>query len=65
MIQEFLNTRDVSQLLGVSVSTIKRLRKTSSGPPWTRVGAQIRYHVHSVRDWAKANQNRHKRDMGV
>jgi len=64
MIQAYINTNDVATLLGVSVSTIKRLRKTTSGPPWTRVGSQIRYHVHDVRDWAKANQNRYKRDLG-
>ena len=60
MIQEYINTTDVSRLLGVSVSTIKRLRKRPNGIPFTKVGGQIRYHIHIVRDWMYENQNRHK-----
>jgi len=63
MNQEYIDTKLTAKLLGVSESTIKRLRKRSSGPPWTRVGRQIRYYVPDVRDWMLANQNRHKRDV--
>ncbi|MEP1230732.1 MAG: helix-turn-helix domain-containing protein [Litorimonas sp.] len=63
MNQQYLNTRQIAQLLGLSVSTLKRLRKQPSGPPWTRLGSQIRYYVPDVRDWMIANQGRHKRDV--
>ena len=66
MIQEYLNTKDMAQLLGVSISTIKRLRKSpSEGPKFSYVGHQVRYHVHDIRDWMKANQTRHKRYEGI
>ena len=63
MNQEYLNTKQIAQLLGLSVSTVKRLRKSFTGPPYTRVGRQIRYFTPNVRDWMVANQNRHKRDV--
>ena len=63
MIQEYINTTDVSRLLGVSVSTIKRLRKRPNEIPWTKVGSQVRYNILDVRDWMQANQNHHKRSV--
>lgn len=63
MNQEYINSKQLATLLGLSASTIKRLRKRSSGPSWTRVAGQIRYYVPDVRDWMIANQNRHKRDV--
>lgn len=63
MNQEYLNTKQIAQLLGLSESTIKRLRKQPNQIPWTKVGRQVLYHVHDVRNWMKENQNRHKRDV--
>ena len=63
MNQAYIDTKQVAQLLGLSISTIKRLRKRSSGPPYSRVGKQIRYFVPDVRNWMISNQNRHKRDV--
>jgi len=63
MNQEYIDTKLTAKLLGVSESTIKRLRKCSSGPPYSRLGRQIRYYVPDVRDWMIANQDCHKRDV--
>jgi len=63
MQQEYLSPQQTAQLLGLSESTIKRLRKNADEIPWTRVGHQIRYHIHDVRDWMRVNQNRHKRNV--
>ena len=66
MNQEYINTKQVSQLLGLPQSTMKRFRKQpKKGPPWTRIGSLIRYNVREVRDWMIANQNSHKRDTGA
>lgn len=66
MIQEYLNTKDVANLLGVSISTIKRLRKSlNEGPKFSYVGHQVRYKTQDVRNWMEANQSRCKRDMDM
>ena len=63
MNQEYLSTVELSQFLGISTSTIKRLRKRPNEIPWTRIGRQVRYHIHDVKGWMLDNQGRHKRDV--
>ena len=61
MIQEYLDTHQTAYLLGVSESTIKRLRKSEAGPTYSRVKRLVRYRITDVRDWMTNNQNRHGR----
>jgi len=63
MQQQYLSTPQTATLLGLSESTLKRLRKRPNEIPWTKVGSQVRYNILDVRDWMQANQNRHKRSV--
>jgi len=63
MHQKYLQTKQVGQLLGVSVSTLKRLRKKPNGIPWTKVNGLIRYNIDDVKNWMKDNSTKHKRDV--
>ena len=48
---EYLNTRQVAEILGLSGRTISNWRRRGSGPPWYRVGGAIRYLRHEVDAW--------------
>ena len=59
IIQEFLETRTAALFLGISESTMKKMRANGDGPIFVRMGQKcVRYHVSDLRNWA--NQNKHR-----
>jgi predicted DNA-binding transcriptional regulator AlpA len=43
-----LTQEQVSNLLGASISTLYRLRRTGTGPAWIKIGGAIKYRHSSV-----------------
>jgi excisionase family DNA binding protein len=52
----FLKTRDVAELLGVTVSTLRNWRLRGEGPPVVRMGAEYRYRESAIEAWVQAQQ---------
>lgn len=52
----FLKTRDVAELLGVTVSTLRNWRLRGEGPPAVRMGAEYRYRESVIEAWVQAQQ---------
>jgi excisionase family DNA binding protein len=52
--EEMLTEQAVARILGVSVSTVRRLRASGEGPPSIRVGKRaIRYRRADVEAWLR------------
>ena len=43
-----LNERQVAEILGVSVATVRRWRLLGQGPLFIKIGVLVRYHPESV-----------------
>ena len=48
-----VTTDGAAQMLGVSVSTLNRLRayKPEQSPPWLKLGSRVIYPVEGLRTW--------------
>jgi len=46
-----LTEPEVAARLRVHVQTVRRWRKAGTGPPWSKVGRQIRYEAAAVDRW--------------
>lgn len=57
-IDEFLNDTDLRTLLGVSRTTLWRLRKYE-GLPFGKVGREFRYRKSQIVEWVQSNQFKH------
>ena len=51
MTAEILNERQTAALLGCSRQTLARWRMAGKGPPFSRLGAMIRYEREIVLEW--------------
>jgi len=50
--EDMLTEAEVARMLGVSLSTVKRLRASGEGPPSIRVGKRaLRYRRSDVEAW--------------
>ena len=54
--KKFLNTRTVSYLLGISVSTLTRMRSNGNGPSFHVFGSSIRYSVDDLKTYIEKNR---------
>jgi len=48
---DLLTTEQVAELLHVSDRTVIRWRNERIGPPWCKLGRQIRYRRQSIEKW--------------
>ena len=55
-----LSISDLSEILGTSASTLYRLRRNGCGPPYFRLGSNIRYRVNDVRLWIEGKTQHSK-----
>jgi Helix-turn-helix domain len=55
---EFMTRREVARELGLRVETVCRMDRAGTGPPYLRIGRSIRYHVPTLLQWVKEQQNR-------
>ncbi len=56
-VDELLTDADLQKLLGVSRTTLWRLRK-EAGLPFGKVGREYRYRKSEVLEWVKDNRHR-------
>lgn len=51
-----LNADDASQKLGISKSTLAKMRLDGTGPAYSKLGRRVVYRVEDLEDWVKANR---------
>ena len=65
MEDRLLRPRDAANLLGLSESTLAKLRLTGGGPEYLKLGRSIRYARKSVDSWIAARARRSTSDTGA
>jgi len=65
-LNDLITAKQTAQCLRVSYSTLKRWRKTGTGPEWSRLGGRaIRYRVVSVEAWVTSQaRGLHRSPLG-
>ena len=56
--KEYVDTKNLEALTGISASTWSKRRLTGDTPPFVKVGKSVRYHVPTVREWMAGRQRR-------
>lgn len=56
---EFLNERQVADLLCQSVRTLQKWRATGNGPAFYKFGQSVRYSRQELFDWAQTRRKAH------
>lgn len=56
-IGEYLTTRQVAERTGFSIKALELMRHTRRGPPYFRIGRQIRYSWADVRAWMERDRS--------
>lgn len=54
--KEFLDTREVAELTGLSQSTLEKWRLRNDRIPYIKAGRVVRYSVAEVRTWMHARR---------
>jgi excisionase family DNA binding protein len=49
-----LTPTEAGQLMGISISTLYRLRRSGSGPAWLRLGGKVRYRTSAIQAYLDA-----------
>jgi predicted DNA-binding transcriptional regulator AlpA len=65
MEDRLLRPRDAANLLGLSESTLAKLRLSGGGPEYLKLGRSIRYARKSVDSWISARARRSTSDTGA
>lgn len=55
--RELLTTEQVAELLAVNPRTIIRWRNERVGPPWCKLGHQVRYRRESLERWISDSEH--------
>jgi hypothetical protein len=61
--KEYVNTRELAEITGVSASTWNKRRLTGDTPPYLKVGASVRYHLPTAKVWMAARERRSTSQM--
>ncbi|MFI3241190.1 MAG: helix-turn-helix domain-containing protein [Alphaproteobacteria bacterium] len=56
MQKKYINTKELSEYLGLAVSTLATFRSDDKGPPYKKIGRLVRYNVDEVETWLEENQ---------
>ena len=54
-----LNVREAARFLGLSVSTLNKMRLNGNGPPYLKLGRRVLYDVHDLQAWAASRRRNH------
>jgi predicted DNA-binding transcriptional regulator AlpA len=54
-----LNVREAARFLGLSVSTLNKLRLSGNGPPYLKLGRRVLYDLHALETWAATRKRNH------
>lgn len=60
-----LNEQQVSEILGVSVATLRRWRLLRRGPRFSKLGSAVRYSCENVMAWLAARPTGGEQAQGV
>ena len=55
---EYVDTRKLAEIAGISASTWNKRRLTGDAPPFTKIGKSVRYHIPTVREWMNERMRR-------
>jgi hypothetical protein len=61
---QYSDVKSTAKLLGVSESFLNKARLTGDGPPYVKLGHNVRYHIVTVLNWASAQTRRSTSDHG-
>lgn len=56
MTREYLDTEAVSELTGISRSTLEKARVAGTGIPFIKAGRSVRYALSDIRAWMCAHR---------
>jgi excisionase family DNA binding protein len=54
-----LSVQEAANFLGLSVSTLNKLRLTGTGPPYMKLGRRVLYDLHDLEAWAASRKRSH------
>jgi predicted DNA-binding transcriptional regulator AlpA len=54
-----LNVREAARFLGLSASTLNKMRLNGNGPPYLKLGRRVLYDVHDLQAWAASRRRNH------
>jgi Helix-turn-helix domain len=54
-----LSTRDAARFLGVSASMLAKLRISSGGPMFSKLGRRVVYDLVDLEEWSASRKQRH------
>jgi predicted DNA-binding transcriptional regulator AlpA len=57
MQDEFLNEKALAQRLSISISLLRKWRRTRQGPPWVKLGRAVRYSAAELVIWLSMRAN--------
>jgi predicted DNA-binding transcriptional regulator AlpA len=57
MHDEFLNEKALAQKLSISISLLRKWRRTRQGPPWVKLGRVVRYSAAELVIWLNMRAN--------
>ena len=53
---QFVKDKDVHQLFGLGLSTLRNYRHLGKGPPYVKVGRAVLYELNDVLAWLNAHK---------
>ncbi len=54
ILSPFLNDREVAEMLGVSVATVRRWRLIKQGPRYLKLGGLCKYRPEDLQSWIES-----------
>ena len=54
-----LSVKEAARFLGLSVSTLNKMRLNGNGPPYLKLGRRVLYDVHDLQAWAASRRRNH------
>ena len=54
-----LSVQEAARFLGLSVSTLNKLRLSGNGPGYMKLGRRVLYDVHDLEAWAAGRKRNH------
>ncbi|GEO18621.1 hypothetical protein MAE02_63170 [Microvirga aerophila] len=62
---EYVDTRKLAEITGMSASTWNKRRLTGDTPPFSKIGKAVRYHVPTVKEWMASHERRSTSDCSA
>ena len=59
LLPRYLNEHQVTDIVGLSVKTLRRMRQERRGPAYSKVGRLVRYSDQVIADWLESMSIHH------